>query len=94
MAASRYTSVLILVSLLVLLTFSHVAEAYKTLPQSACTPRCKNRCSATSHKKPCMFFCEKCCAKCKCVPPGVVGNKQMCPCYNNWKTQEGRPKCP
>ncbi|KAJ0098421.1 hypothetical protein Patl1_21912 [Pistacia atlantica] len=22
------------------------------------------------------------------------GNKQVCPCYNNWKTKEGGPKCP
>ncbi|PNY07544.1 gibberellin-regulated protein 4-like [Trifolium pratense] len=22
------------------------------------------------------------------------GNKAVCPCYNNWKTQQGGPKCP
>ncbi|OMO96012.1 Gibberellin regulated protein [Corchorus capsularis] len=22
------------------------------------------------------------------------GNKAVCPCYNNWKTKEGGPKCP
>ncbi|KAH6814326.1 Gibberellin-regulated family protein [Perilla frutescens var. frutescens] len=59
-----------------------------------CAPRCSNRCSKTSFKKPCMFFCQKCCAKCLCVPPGTYGNKQLCPCYNNWKTQRGGPKCP
>lgn len=59
-----------------------------------CGPRCTSRCSATSYKKPCMFFCQKCCAKCLCVPPGMYGNKQMCPCYNNWKTKRGGPKCP
>ncbi|KAE9450074.1 hypothetical protein C3L33_18017, partial [Rhododendron williamsianum] len=59
-----------------------------------CRPRCTYRCSATSHKKPCMFFCLKCCSKCLCVPPGTFGNKQTCPCYNNWKTQQGGPKCP
>ncbi|CAH8356437.1 unnamed protein product [Eruca vesicaria subsp. sativa] len=31
---------------------------------------------------------------CLCVPPGTYGNKQVCPCYNNWKTQLGGPKCP
>ncbi|XP_031387087.1 protein RSI-1-like isoform X1 [Punica granatum] len=59
-----------------------------------CAPRCTHRCSATSYKKPCMFFCQKCCAKCLCVPPGTYGNKQVCPCYNNWKTKSGGPKCP
>ncbi|GLT50710.1 hypothetical protein SLA2020_241770 [Shorea laevis] len=38
--------------------------------------------------------CQKCCAKCLCVPPGTYGNKQSCPCYNNWKTKKGGPKCP
>ncbi|CAB4290004.1 unnamed protein product [Prunus armeniaca] len=39
-------------------------------------------------------FNLKCCAKCLCVPPGTYGNKQFCPCYNNWKTKRGGPKCP
>lgn len=59
-----------------------------------CSPRCTARCSATAYKKPCMFFCQKCCAKCLCVPAGTYGNKQSCPCYNNWKTKRGGPKCP
>nr|XP_027123307.1 gibberellin-regulated protein 13-like [Coffea arabica] len=59
-----------------------------------CGPRCDTRCSKTAYKKPCMFFCQKCCAKCLCVPPGTYGNKQVCPCYNNWKTKRGGPKCP
>ncbi|CAA6664867.1 unnamed protein product [Spirodela intermedia] len=80
--------------LLVMLAFSGIAEYY-FLPFGAdCRPRCTYRCSATSHKKPCMFFCLKCCATCLCVPPGIYGNKQVCPCYNSWKTKEGRPKCP
>ncbi|KAI6674434.1 hypothetical protein NL676_002340 [Syzygium grande] len=52
------------------------------------------RCSATSHRKPCLFFCNKCCAKCLCVPSGTDGHKEECPCYNNWTTKEGKPKCP
>jgi hypothetical protein len=59
-----------------------------------CGPRCTGRCSKTAFKKPCMFFCQKCCAKCLCVPAGTYGNKQSCPCYNNWKTKRGGPKCP
>ncbi|XP_057784842.1 protein GAST1-like [Salvia miltiorrhiza] len=71
---------------------------YGTTPGSLhpeeCGGRCRSRCSKTAFKKPCMFFCEKCCAKCLCVPPGTYGNKHLCPCYNNWKTKRGGPKCP
>lgn len=59
-----------------------------------CQPQCTRRCSKTQYHKPCMFFCQKCCNKCLCVPPGFYGNKSVCPCYNNWKTKEGGPKCP
>lgn len=64
------------------------------LLMTECGGRCSVRCSKTAFKKPCMFFCEKCCGKCLCVPPGTYGNKQFCPCYNNWKTKRGGPKCP
>ncbi|KMT15115.1 hypothetical protein BVRB_3g062340 [Beta vulgaris subsp. vulgaris] len=65
-----------------------------SLQPQECGPRCATRCSNTQYKKPCLFFCNKCCAKCLCVPPGTYGNKQFCPCYNNWKTKRGGPKCP
>merc|ERR1711915_178758 len=63
----------------------------KSLQPSECGPRCSYRCSATSHKKPCLFFCEKCCATCLCVPPGTFGNKEVCPCYNNWRLNKAPP---
>ncbi|OEL17676.1 Protein GAST1 [Dichanthelium oligosanthes] len=59
-----------------------------------CSPKCTSRCSRTQYNKACLTFCNKCCAKCLCVPPGFYGNKGACPCYNNWKTKEGGPKCP
>ncbi|CAN0890538.1 Protein GAST1 [Linum grandiflorum] len=65
-----------------------------SLHPQECGGRCGVRCSKTAYKKPCMFFCQKCCAKCLCVPSGTYGNKQSCPCYNNWKTKRGGPKCP
>ncbi|KAI3844197.1 hypothetical protein MKX03_032268 [Papaver bracteatum] len=65
-----------------------------SLQPQECAPRCTKRCSLTAFKKPCTFFCNKCCNKCLCVPPGTYGNKEMCPCYNNWKTKRGGPKCP
>ncbi|XP_043695757.1 protein RSI-1-like [Telopea speciosissima] len=96
MAGRQYNFQLLLLFVLLLVALSNVAECYgrAKLRSSDCKPRCTYRCSATSHKKPCMFFCLKCCSKCLCVPPGTYGNKQTCPCYNNWKTKEGGPKCP
>lgn len=61
---------------------------------SECGDACNQRCSATSHKKPCLFYCNKCCEWCQCVPPGTSGGKECCDCYNNWKTKRGGPKCP
>ncbi|PHT46247.1 Gibberellin-regulated protein 6 [Capsicum baccatum] len=74
----------------------HHAKKYGpgSLKPSQCLPQCTRRCSKTQYHKPCMFFCQKCCNKCLCVPPGTYGNKAVCPCYNNWKTKEGGPKCP
>ncbi|XP_062114984.1 gibberellin-regulated protein 6 [Humulus lupulus] len=65
-----------------------------SLKSSQCPGECTRRCSQTQYHKPCMFFCQKCCNKCLCVPPGYYGNKAVCPCYNNWKTKRGGPKCP
>ncbi|KAL5781421.1 hypothetical protein ACOSP7_006450 [Xanthoceras sorbifolium] len=65
-----------------------------SLRPEQCAAACDYRCSATSHKKPCLFFCNKCCQKCLCVPSGTSGHKEECPCYNNWKTKKGKPKCP
>ncbi|CAL5214101.1 unnamed protein product [Lathyrus oleraceus] len=70
------------------------AGGERSLRPEECGKACEYRCSETSHKKPCLFYCNKCCATCLCVPSGTSGNKEECPCYNNWKTQEGKPKCP
>ncbi|XP_068659287.1 gibberellin-regulated protein 5-like [Aristolochia californica] len=75
-------------------TFPMHGTTEGSLRPEECTVRCAERCSATAYKKPCKFFCGKCCGKCLCVPPGTYGNKQVCPCYNNWKTKRGGPKCP
>ncbi|XP_019083042.1 PREDICTED: gibberellin-regulated protein 12-like [Camelina sativa] len=39
-----------------------------SLRPEECPAECRRRCSATSHKKPCLFFCNKCCNTCLCVP--------------------------
>ncbi|XP_008800752.1 protein RSI-1-like [Phoenix dactylifera] len=92
--ASKHSRVSYSLLVLLLLALCFVGSVHAGLKPSDCQPRCEFRCSATSHKKPCMFFCLKCCAQCLCVPPGTYGNKQACPCYNNWKTKEGGSKCP
>ncbi|XP_021761385.1 gibberellin-regulated protein 6-like [Chenopodium quinoa] len=65
-----------------------------SLKLSQCPGRCKQRCSKARKTEECKFFCNKCCTKCLCVPPGTFANKEVCPCYNNWKTKLGGPKCP
>ncbi|KAJ3669365.1 hypothetical protein LUZ60_011315 [Juncus effusus] len=64
------------------------------LSQAECPSACEYRCSNTQYKKPCLFYCQKCCFQCRCVPPGTYARKETCPCYNNWKTKRGGPKCP
>ncbi|GAY65596.1 hypothetical protein CUMW_242370, partial [Citrus unshiu] len=63
-----------------------------SLKPEQCESACNYRCSATSHRNPCIEFCNMCCKKCLCVPSGTYGHKEECPCYNNWKTKEGTPK--
>ncbi|KAI9094757.1 hypothetical protein K1719_026563 [Acacia pycnantha] len=65
-----------------------------SLRQEEYAGACDYRCSNTQYKKACLTFCNKCCQKCLCVPSGTYGHKEECPCYNNWKTKEGGPKCP
>ncbi|KAL3003483.1 hypothetical protein AAZX31_08G109700 [Glycine max] len=46
-----------------------------------CGNACEYRCSETHHRKPCLFFCNKCCKTSLCVPSGTYGHKEECPCY-------------
>ncbi|XP_057516148.1 gibberellin-regulated protein 6-like [Amaranthus tricolor] len=98
MANAKALSILLLtlLALSMLATGVLASSSYGpgSLKSSQCLGQCTRRCSKTQYHKPCMFFCQKCCRKCLCVPPGFYGNKQVCPCYNNWKTKEGGPKCP
>ncbi|KAJ7535900.1 hypothetical protein O6H91_12G050300 [Diphasiastrum complanatum] len=66
----------------------------RNLRVSNCPSACNVRCSQASKHKPCMKYCQLCCNKCLCVPPGYYGNKQYCPCYANLKNARGGPKCP
>ncbi|TVU44429.1 hypothetical protein EJB05_03870 [Eragrostis curvula] len=70
------------------------SHKHSGLSPAECAGACDYRCSKTQYRKACLTFCNKCCAKCRCVPPGTYGHKEACPCYNNWKTKRGGPKCP
>ena len=87
-------SFLLLAFLLLAIAFPAEVMGGGNLKPWECSSKCSSRCSGTQYKKACLTFCNKCCAKCLCVPPGTYGNKGACPCYNNWKTKEGGPKCP
>ncbi|CAN1138984.1 Protein RSI-1 [Linum perenne] len=94
MAAKTFAFILVISMALAFVAQLSQAGGEGSVTQAQCPAACDYRCSATSHKKPCLFFCNKCCQKCLCVPSGTYGNKEECPCYNNWKTKEGGPKCP
>ncbi|OAY82856.1 Gibberellin-regulated protein 3 [Ananas comosus] len=59
-----------------------------------CAAKCDYRCSKAGWHKACIRACNTCCERCHCVPPGTLGNKDVCPCYANMTTHGGRPKCP
>ncbi|XP_050907842.1 gibberellin-regulated protein 12-like [Lathyrus oleraceus] len=83
---------------LMIIFTSVIQDAYAggegSLRSEQCVGACHYRCSATMYKKACLTYCNICCAKCLCVPSGTYGNKEECPCYNNWQTKRGTPKCP
>ncbi|KAL1323300.1 hypothetical protein HN51_033641 [Arachis hypogaea] len=65
-----------------------------SLTPEQCGDACDYRCSDTQYLKACLTYCNLCCQKCLCVPSGTYGHKEECPCYNDWKTKRGGPKCP
>ncbi|XP_021911401.1 gibberellin-regulated protein 12-like [Carica papaya] len=65
-----------------------------SLRPDQCCEACDYRCSNAHYPKRCLFYCDMCCKKCLCVPSGTYGHKEECPCYNNWKSKQGKPKCP
>ncbi|KAM0940943.1 putative gibberellin regulated protein [Dioscorea sansibarensis] len=71
-----------------------LAERALLLQHVKCSNKCDYRCSKAHHRKACLLYCNICCQKCLCVPSGTYGHKDECPCYNNWKTKGGKPKCP
>ncbi|XP_009764733.1 gibberellin-regulated protein 5 [Nicotiana tabacum] len=63
--------------------------------QLDCGGLCKYRCSLHSRPKVCIRACGTCCLRCKCVPPGTFGNREMCgKCYTGMTTHGNKTKCP
>ncbi|WCJ44139.1 Gibberellin-regulated family protein [Euphorbia peplus] len=73
------------------ITEVNIVEAAATID---CRGKCEYRCSKASRQKMCIRACNTCCERCNCVPPGTSGNTNVCPCYANMKTHNGRLKCP
>ncbi|KAL7153403.1 hypothetical protein ABFS83_04G166600 [Erythranthe nasuta] len=60
-----------------------------------CDGQCKERCSLHSRQNVCLRACGTCCVRCKCVPPGTFGNREICgKCYTDMTTHGNRTKCP
>ncbi|KAK9935557.1 hypothetical protein M0R45_022656 [Rubus argutus] len=60
-----------------------------------CDGLCKARCSLHSRPNRCNRACGTCCVRCKCVPPGTAGNREVCgTCYTDMTTHGNRLKCP
>ncbi|KAK4844136.1 hypothetical protein QYF36_016877 [Acer negundo] len=60
-----------------------------------CGGLCKQRCSVHSRPNVCHRACGTCCVRCKCVPPGTAGNREVCgSCYTDMTTHGNRTKCP
>ncbi|KAL0336200.1 UNVERIFIED_CONTAM: Snakin-2 [Sesamum radiatum] len=67
----------------------------RLLPFLDCGGLCKVRCSQHSRPNVCTRACGTCCARCKCVPPGTSGNRELCgTCYTDMTTHANKTKCP
>ncbi|KAI3464045.1 hypothetical protein Pfo_020708 [Paulownia fortunei] len=60
-----------------------------------CGGLCKHRCTLHSRQNLCLRACGTCCVRCKCVPPGTFGNRELCgKCYTDMTTHGNKTKCP
>ncbi|KAG2406944.1 Gibberellin-regulated protein [Vigna angularis] len=91
---TKFVSVLLLIFIMAFLTQFVYGGGEGSLKPRECASACNYRCSNTRIPTECLLYCNMCCKKCLCVPSGTSGNKQECPCYNNWKSRQGKPKCP
>ncbi|KMZ56589.1 Gibberellin-regulated protein 11 [Zostera marina] len=67
----------------------------KYVDVAECPSLCLVRCAKHSRPNHCHRACGTCCFRCKCVPPGTYGNREMCgQCYTDMTTHHNRTKCP
>ncbi|XP_049935186.1 snakin-2-like isoform X1 [Nymphaea colorata] len=60
-----------------------------------CDGLCAERCKVHSRPNVCTRACGTCCVRCRCVPPGTWGNKELCgKCYTDMTTHGNKTKCP
>ncbi|KAJ9677648.1 hypothetical protein PVL29_022566 [Vitis rotundifolia] len=78
------------------LRFVVVRDGNRRLMQDIdCGGLCKDRCSLHSRPNVCARACGTCCVRCKCVPPGTSGNRELCgKCYTDMTTHGNKTKCP
>ncbi|KAI4343783.1 hypothetical protein L6164_011092 [Bauhinia variegata] len=70
-------------------------ENRRLMEEVDCGGLCKARCSVHSRPNLCKRACGTCCVRCKCVPPGTSGNRELCgTCYADMTTHGNRTKCP
>ncbi|KAJ6868865.1 snakin-2-like isoform X1 [Populus alba x Populus x berolinensis] len=80
-----------------LLSFSLVVRGgnRRLMQDIDCGGLCKQRCSLHSRPNVCTRACGTCCVRCKCVPPGTSGNREVCgTCYTDMTTHGNKTKCP
>ncbi|KAL5202025.1 hypothetical protein ABZP36_012977 [Zizania latifolia] len=81
-------------SLVALLLLVETATPHGEAYAINCPALCSYRCSKAGRPKMCLRACGSCCQRCGCVPPGTSGNENVCPCYAQMTTHNGRHKCP
>ncbi|CAI9092832.1 OLC1v1028172C1 [Oldenlandia corymbosa var. corymbosa] len=65
----------------------------RLLPLMDCGGLCSVRCGLHSRPNLCKRACGTCCFRCKCVPPGTSGNRELCgTCYTDMTTHGNRTK--
>ncbi|XP_048130051.1 snakin-2-like [Rhodamnia argentea] len=68
--------------------------AEKTLlKRMDCGGACSARCELSSRPRLCQRACGTCCVRCNCIPPGISGNLDTCPCYASLTTRDNKRKC-
>ncbi|KAG6747025.1 hypothetical protein POTOM_049401 [Populus tomentosa] len=97
MAVRSLLALMVFVFCLAEVFFQHVVRGgnRRLMQDIDCGGLCKQRCSLHSRPNVCTRACGTCCVRCKCVPPGTSGNREVCgTCYTDMTTHGNKTKCP